>query len=1314
MALLAPYNNAMRLGQGFNSYTHEICIDDAVVISPQQPENVLTNDGNSMRLTALVLGNPSVWTKQDQVLLDVSQFEQAEANTEEIAKEQVPVPASTDAQVEETMPAPNSANAASTEPTASAQPESASAPEQGEHTAAEPGEDPKVDNAATGAGAEKSAAIGANASGAAEEKALASSEKTTATAAADAEAAKLAEARKAEELKLKQQEVAAAQHRRVRDPAMLAAANKFKVNLSLDQMAEMHREFLLPKTKQAPGIGSQTQVFDIKNSTGVSQTVVFQSRFIDRISDVTSDMGVSASLSIKAGSCGGSARGSFIDSDKFNSSDLNYYLSVKVINQSINFKDALEFNPLDNVDPSDFRSIFGDSFISGFLEGGELNALISMKILNKAKASDIKAEGAIALGKGSLDIQGTGAFSKAKANLEMNTETTVQVSWLGGGIIKPPEEAWTVDSLARAATRFPDHVAQSPQRTYAILTKYENLRSYQVLKPPSVTPLDYKNASAYTNELLDVFMSYKQIYSRLTAQISDIQSGQLKFKIMEEADQKTRADALAAALSGVNEFTQWGALKDKQKQARIGFFSSTLDGLDDARSAVRTQMNFIIERVDDITKDPSKVLDDPSEKFLPSFAFEELLPVVESAFRNNKRTAPLTGEQMYKKDDDTDNSEDQSTASRMCLVKKLPAASTDSSKGKDIASTPAIDSGDHTPVELLDSEATYISMFLSARDDGIEDTLRLTPALGNEDATPRPPGNLFNALDFVQPNFLLQSVKVTVQDGVVCGLACRYANGMSWKRGITDKKTGLALDLGENERITSVIVTVGTESVLNTPDYVLSLKLVTNSGRNLEAFEPNVRRGGYNRRFIGKRAFYDVRSITFESPLEHGYMIGFWGWSAEQGINPGLARLGVVWANSNAADAKLAPTAQEVKAAQDEASKETRFSSLDAANAALSDANKDLKDTQSKVTTLTDSLTQAQLAIKQKQDEFERYQRLVKNQQWILGLNLKTFSIEHSSGKMLDHYINVHKPNLWQKNNGGWNQTYRLELCGNGFRIAQADGTKDWYLVVPPLPSGSAPSSKAPASFTNNKLDQGTVFTLVPVDSDWFNITSIDDTTRPLQPDTADGGFFGLGSVTDANAAKFRFKDDPIAAAQLKQEQDNAAAAAKKSQELQTLTDILNGRRSFFLHTSKGTVADFNWMNQRLSTHGKHGGWNQQFTLEHDDNVYGYRIFTTRDGNPNTKVYICLLVTDSGSHRYEAWLTPNSDRAGRFSVDASPLGQNTTFKFSTSGPSQNGYSTGPLITLCPETDPSNQDTVYVSGYTNPPDNSWALWNFEVI
>lgn len=91
------------------------------------------------------------------------------------------------------------------------------------------------------------------------------------------------------------------------------------------------------------GMTQQTGRYDFDPTAprGPSQNVTYTSRFVDRLSDVTEDMSVSASLSIKAGKVGGSGKGSFVDSDKFKESDLNFYISVKVINQTINFKDPL-------------------------------------------------------------------------------------------------------------------------------------------------------------------------------------------------------------------------------------------------------------------------------------------------------------------------------------------------------------------------------------------------------------------------------------------------------------------------------------------------------------------------------------------------------------------------------------------------------------------------------------------------------------------------------------------------------------------------------------------------------------------------------------------------------------------------------------------------------------------------------------------------------------------------------------------------------------------------------------------------------------
>jgi hypothetical protein len=44
---LAPYNDAMRLGQGFNSYTHQLCIDGAVEVKQRTLKNAAASSTGS-------------------------------------------------------------------------------------------------------------------------------------------------------------------------------------------------------------------------------------------------------------------------------------------------------------------------------------------------------------------------------------------------------------------------------------------------------------------------------------------------------------------------------------------------------------------------------------------------------------------------------------------------------------------------------------------------------------------------------------------------------------------------------------------------------------------------------------------------------------------------------------------------------------------------------------------------------------------------------------------------------------------------------------------------------------------------------------------------------------------------------------------------------------------------------------------------------------------------------------------------------------------------------------------------------------------
>ena len=54
----------------FNSYTQQICIDDAVVIDAKRAENVMTNDGSTMRIMVQSMGKPSAWSRQKEIVLD--------------------------------------------------------------------------------------------------------------------------------------------------------------------------------------------------------------------------------------------------------------------------------------------------------------------------------------------------------------------------------------------------------------------------------------------------------------------------------------------------------------------------------------------------------------------------------------------------------------------------------------------------------------------------------------------------------------------------------------------------------------------------------------------------------------------------------------------------------------------------------------------------------------------------------------------------------------------------------------------------------------------------------------------------------------------------------------------------------------------------------------------------------------------------------------------------------------------------------------------------------------------------------------------
>lgn len=583
----------------------------------------------------------------------------------------------------------------------------------------------------------------------------------------DEERARRAEDRKEQQKIREEKRIYEAQRREDNRKAIANAADLKSLSLKDLDKIKAQNQFVDRFVGMADD--QEDAVFDPSAPRGPSQTVTYTSRFVDRLSDVTDDMSVSGSLSIKAGKIGGSGRGSFVDSDKFKESDLNFYISVKVVNQTLNFKDALVYNPLRSVQAANFQEVYGDSFISGFLEGGEFNALVSMKILNKAKLTDIKAEAKVAFTTGPIDITAEANVGIARSNIETNTETTIQVSWCGGGHIKPMEQQWDIKSLMAAASRFPDLVADCPQRTYAILTKYDSLRSFQARKPAAYTPLQYEHAQIYTNALLDSFMSYKALYKRIGEQIFNVQGKTLEITSWE------KKDASAGAINGPNAVVasspgdaapaashQTALKKDPETGLYphvedLSRFEASVEGLSAARKAIRRQMVRIVNEVDIIEKDPKKATDeDREEPFQSPVTFEKRLPDVVVPERLQPKNDPLTGKRIMAKPQSEEELKEQLKAEEE--VRKAPAlyiADDDLS---------------------MDEKSAFDKLKMDH--PSIGQHLRVSPAVGNQAK-----GVPFNNLEFLQEDWEVESIRVEIAFGAVACVEVSYDNGLLLRKG---------------------------------------------------------------------------------------------------------------------------------------------------------------------------------------------------------------------------------------------------------------------------------------------------------------------------------------------------------------------------------------------------------------------------------------------------------------------------------------------------------------------------------------------------
>ncbi|KAK4221372.1 hypothetical protein QBC38DRAFT_513609 [Podospora fimiseda] len=957
----------MRLGQGFNSYTQQICVDDAVVINNDRAENVLLNDGTTMRILAQTQAKPSAWTRQKEVLVDdrtvgikpaPSQLPrppkrvEPEAieepdiveptNSEEPAVEESNIENDTHEQESPTdddtpvdTPAGTVDSASESAHTQTAEERDTELATGGQDdTVAVPDPAPAVEKSESptskpvpatikkSAGRQRSASVGGgNKSGPspnakADRQALQAAlarrklrEEKEAEERERLEQEKLKEAREhqrkleaeaREEDRLRRQEERDEQ-RKIRSEKRAfeeqrrkdmykaindAAAAKNKA-LSMDEMKAIAKQNQFAERWNGMLENTQDFIFDGSAPRGPSQTVTYTSRFVDRLSDITDDMCISGSLSIKAAKIGGSGRGSFIDSDKFKESDLNFYISVKVVNQTVNFKDALEFNPLRSVDQNNFAKVYGDSFISGFQEGGEFNALVSMKILNKAKKTDIQAEAKVAFTAGPMSVEAEANVGIARENIETNTETTIQVSWMGGGHIKPMEQQWDIKSLMQAAARFPDLVADCPQRTYAILTKYENLRSFVARKPASYSKLQYENAQLYTNVLMEAFMSYKTLYKQISDYMFQIRQKTMEIVPWEKKDAADAASKAAATEGTTESLTALVSIASKKggpvkrvKDPKTGLypfvqdysrFEATMGGLDEARKSIRRQMSRIVNEVDNIENDPKLATDeDHEEPFQPPATFEMRVPTVDIPERLRPKEIPLTGRRIQAKP--------QTEEERKKEAKRL----------EDLAKAPAL----HSREEAFEPDEIEEFAKCVEQDPSIGHHVQVTRSVGSTNKA----NKWFNHLDFLREDWHIRSIKIRVSEAVVRSLTVEYENGLVVQRGGvgTNGHTFELSSLIPGERITSGAIETGHYCSADNPT-ILSIQLFTNRGRSLVAQSAQSKPLGEGRALKDGHEFDKIKIVHFDNPFSKGTLKGFYGRDQDATGKPGVYRLGCIW-----------------------------------------------------------------------------------------------------------------------------------------------------------------------------------------------------------------------------------------------------------------------------------------------------------------------------------------------------------------------------------------------------------------------------------
>ncbi|RVD87748.1 uncharacterized protein DFL_001959 [Arthrobotrys flagrans] len=585
-SMLAPYNPAMRLGQGYNSFTQQICIDGAVIIDPKKAEDGLKRGGVTMKDITTAMrppdnGRTGVTGRSDTPVPGLKRYIKSHAGSEassssslNIIRMKSPPPimqtvggSSLSQSILDGYTRPTLSSGSLGDLTESAPLSPPGSWKDRERNSRSPFSESSISSMESRRRKGKGVIAG-----------------STPTSSSINSPASMSMASK----------------RRGSSPtsSMYSTQDESDSNFGLAKLRIRHGE---PVARRDWGSASDGSV--------PGQDVRFVARFVNNLSDITEDMNISAARTIKRGRIDGLGGDSFIDVEKFKQADLNFYIRVRVTNHKIDVKDALQFNPDWVIIDHEFTECFGDTFISGFIDGGEFNALLSIRVLNKTKVKDIEAGVKSAFGNSLFTLDSLGKEEWERRDIDNSCEINVSAIWSGGGRIKSSEKQWPIHSLMEAAANFPDLVASEPHRTYAILTSYPYLRSFYKNGELLIPLAPYGYATQRTKALLDAYLDYKSLRQRLDEDIADLQNGDKVFQSKEyfrHPSVQLRRDIASA--------------EDDSK------FAPTIGELDQAIKAATFQMKSIMEEVNVLVKAPEAAMEGGKTTFQHPDVFRSRLP----------------------------------------------------------------------------------------------------------------------------------------------------------------------------------------------------------------------------------------------------------------------------------------------------------------------------------------------------------------------------------------------------------------------------------------------------------------------------------------------------------------------------------------------------------------------------------------------------------------------------------------------------------------------------------------------------------------